>query len=114
MKLSSDFRSINKMILNSSRSINIICLPQNLNYYWKHFSDSNNLQLKDMIPMFLQQLKLLIPIEKIDLVYENSKTIVGTNEVKASFYINNTECNILTFSNISNKTTTVRKSNKDY
>lgn len=108
-KLSSDFKSINKMILNSSKSINIICLPQNLNYFWKHYSESHSLQLKDMIPMFLQQLQQLIPIEKIDLVYENSKTIIGTNEVKASFYINNTECDILTFSNISNKTTTIRK-----
>lgn len=109
MKLSSDFKSINKMISNSSKSINIICLPQNLNYYWKHFSDNHTIQLKDMIPMFLQQLKLLIPIEKMDLVYENIKTIIGTYEVKASFYINDTNYDILTYSNNSNKTTTVRK-----
>ena len=33
-KMSADFKNINQMINNSKKSINIICLMQNLNYYW--------------------------------------------------------------------------------
>ena len=42
--MSADFKSINQMIVNSERAVTIICLPQNINYYWKHYSDSFNRQ----------------------------------------------------------------------
>ena len=36
-KMSADFRSVKQMIANSSKSINIICLPQNLEYCWQYY-----------------------------------------------------------------------------
>ena len=57
MKLTSDFNSIKTMIANSNKAINVICLPQNLYYTWKYYNEYSRKQLKDMIPIFLLQLR---------------------------------------------------------
>lgn len=109
--MSSDFKSIKKMISNSKRSINIICLPQNLNYYWKCYSNSYSLQLKDMLPLFIGILEQLIPIKGLDIIYENSLTMINSNLIPASFYINNEGYDNLTNSSESNKITTIKSGN---
>ena len=109
--MSSDFKSIKKMISNSKRSINIICLPQNLDYYWKCYSSSYSSQLKDMLPLFIKILEQLIPIEGLDIIYENSLTMVKSNLLPASFYINNECYDNLTNSSESNKITTIKSGN---
>lgn len=106
--MSADFRSINQMIMNSERAINIICLPQNIYYSWKCYSDSFNRQLKDMIPLLTQILKQLIPIDNLEITYENSFTLIKENEVGASFFINYKDFDVLTRST-SNKITTIKR-----
>lgn len=107
--MSADFRSINKMIVNSEKTINIICLPQNINYCWKCYSESYNRQLKDMIPLLSQILKQLIPIDGLEITYENSITLINENEIGASFFINYKDFDVLTRSTKSNKTTTIKR-----
>lgn len=109
--MSSDFKSIKKMISNSKRSINIICLPQNLNYYWKCYSTNYSLQLKDMLSLFIGILEQLIPIKGLDIIYENSLTMINSNLIPASFYINNEGYDNLTNSSESNKITTIKSGN---
>lgn len=110
-KMSADFKSINQMINNSKKSINIICLPQNLNYYWKCYSSSYSSQLKDMLPLFIKMLEQLIPIKDLDIIYENSLTMIKSNLIPASFYINNDGYDNLTSSSESNKITTIKNGN---
>ena len=110
-KMSADFKSINQMINNSKKSINIICLPQNLNYYWKCYSSSYSSQLKDMLPLFIKILEQLIPIKDLDIIYENSLTMIKVNLIPASFYINNDGYDNLTSSSESNKITTIKSGN---
>lgn len=110
-KMSADFKSINQMINNSKKSINIICLPQNLNYYWKCYSSSYSSQLKDMLPLFIKMLEQLIPIKDLDIIYENSFTMIKSNLIPASFYINNDGYDNLTSSSESNKITTIKNGN---
>lgn len=106
--MTADFNSIKQMISNSTKSVNIVCLPQNLYYSWKCYSDSRTCQLKDMIPTFKTILKQLIPMDDIDLIYENSSTFLDDREIKASFYFHNTGYSILTSSASSNKPTTIK------
>lgn len=110
-KMSADFKSINQMINNSKKSINIICLPQNLNYYWKCYSSIYSSQLKDMLPLFIKMLEQLIPIKDLDIIYENSLTMIKSNLIPASFYINNDGYDNLTSSSESNKITTIKNGN---
>lgn len=107
--MTDDFKSINQMIFNSKMAVNIICLPQNINYHWNCYSEKFNRQLKDMIPFLLQIIKQLISIDNLQITYENSSTSIKSNDVTASFFINAPDYSILTSSNNSNKTTTIRK-----
>ena len=110
-KISADFKSIKQMIINSKKSINIVCLPQNINYYWRYYSSVHSSQLKDMLPLFIQILEQLIPIKDLDIIYENSSTLIKSNLINSSFYINNCEYDTLTISNDSDKITTIRYEN---
>lgn len=110
-KMTADFKSINRMIENSNKSINIICLPQNLNYHWSWGSSNCRLQLKDMLPLFTEILEQLIPIKGLEIIYENSSTKINSNLIPASFYINNESYVTLTSSDESNKVTTIKSDN---
>ena len=110
-KMTADFKSINRMIENSNKSINIICLPQNLNYHWSWGSSNCRLQLKDMLPLFTEILEQLIPIKGLEIIYENSSTKINSNLISASFYINNEGYVTLTSSAESNKVTTIKSGN---
>ena len=105
--MSNDFISIKKMISNSKKSKIVICLPQNINYHWRYHQEFGNMQLKDMIPIFSKILEQLIPIEGLNIVYENSSTIIGKDYIKASFYFDNDEFSKLTISNDSEKLTSI-------
>ena len=60
-----------------------------------------------MIPIFTGILSQLIPLEKLNIVYENSTTIINNESVNASFYFNNTMYDNLTISKDSDKPTTI-------
>lgn len=110
-KMSNDFASIKKMISNRKKSKIVICLPQNLYYHWKYYDEFRNLQLKDMLPTFTKILSQLIPIEGFNIIYENSSTIIGKENIKASFYFDNDEFEKLTISKDSEKITSINSNN---
>lgn len=106
-KMTDDFKSIYQMINNSKKSKIVICLPLNIYYQWIYYDEKRKIQLKDMIPIFTGILSQLIPLEKLNIVYENSNTIISNESVNASFYFNNTTYDNLTLSKDSDKPTTI-------
>lgn len=106
-KMTDDFKSIYQMINNSKKSKIVICLPLNIYYQWIYYDEKRKIQLKDMIPTFSGILSQLIPLEKLNIVYENSNTIISNESVNASFYFNNTTYDNLTLSKDSDKPTTI-------
>lgn len=106
-KMTDDFKSIYQMINNSKKSKIVICLPLNIYYQWICFGEKGKIQLKDMIPTFTGILSQLVPLEKLNIVYENSSTIINNESVNASFYFNNTMYDNLTISKDSDKPTTI-------
>ncbi len=106
-KMTDDFKSIYQMINNSKKSKVVICLPLNIYYQWIFLGERGKIQLKDMIPIFTGILSQLIPLEKLNIVYENSTTIINNESVNASFYFNNTMYDNLTISKDSDKPTTI-------
>ena len=93
-----DFISIKKMLINSKKSKNIICLPQNVEYSCIFYGQNNFYQLKDIIPVLMDILKQLIPIEDIEIVYENSATEINSTLINSAFYIANENYHKLTYS----------------
>jgi len=105
--MSADFKSIKQMLVNSKKSKNIICLPQNVYYHCKYYAETYSYQLKDMIPKLIEILGQLIPIADIEIIYENSVTQINLSLVDSSFYIKNENYTKLTFSKDSEKTTSI-------
>lgn len=95
------------MINNSKKSKIIICLPSNIYYQWEFYDEKRKVQLKDIISTFSGILSQLIPLEKLNIVYENSNTVIGNESVNAAFYFNNTRYNNVTVSKDSDKPTTI-------
>lgn len=106
-KMTDDFKSVHQMIKNSKKSKIVICLPLNIYYRWIYYGKAEKVQLKDIIPIFSNILYQLIPLEKLNIVYENSNTIIGNESVKASFYFNDTKYNNITISKDTDKPTTI-------
>ena len=106
-KMTDDFKSIYQMINNSKKSKIIICLPSNIYYQWEFYDEKRKVQLKDIISTFSGILSQLISLEKLNIVYENSNTIIGNESVNAAFYFNNTRYNNVTVSKDSDKPTTI-------
>ena len=102
-----DFISIKQMLINSKKSKNIICLPQNVKYHCIPYGQNKYYQLKDKIPVLMDILKQLIPIEDIEIVYENSVTEINSTIINSAFYIKNENYRKLTYSKDSEKTTTI-------
>lgn len=118
-----DFRSLKKILENSSVAINIIVLPGNMTYScsWNKFTNKfdKQIQIKDMLSNFSNyMLSELIPNGMpVDLVYENSITTVSEYDYKAAFYF--IEDNFkakgiraLTRANGNNKATTISISDR--
>lgn len=102
-----DFKSIKQMLINSKKSKNIICLPQNVEYSCIFYGQNNFYQLKDIIPILMDILKQLIPIEDIEIVYENSATEINSTLINSAFYIANENYHKLTYSKDSEKITSI-------
>lgn len=109
------FKHINSMISHSRRMKTIVILPQDCDYYYKYFPHSksyaNTLRLRDMIDSFSKLIfKDLIGINTLNILYENTTTVIYSDTVNASFYFE--EYNkVLTQSNHSNKVTTTEYEN---
>ena len=112
-----DLISLSKMIASSKQSKIIVILPQNNRFtyntwesdcgYWKRR------EFKDALRDFHYVLgHVFQPLERIDLIYENTTTLVGNKKVLASFHFDESVKHVLTKSEKSNKPTTVEVGEK--
>ena len=112
-----DLISLSKMIASSKQSKIIVILPQNNGFtyntlesdcrYWKRR------EFKDSLGDFHYVLgHVFQPLERIDLIYENTTTLVGNKKVLASFHFDESVKHVLTKSEKSNKPTTVEVGEK--
>lgn len=120
-----DFLSLSKMIDNSSKAQNIVLLPSNMTFWYNYRSSmgyghsgyQKQCELKNMITKLKAILKeLYTPLGYIDIVYENTKTILESGEVAAAFYFNQQiydgeTIDVLTKSVKSEKSTTIKIGN---
>ena len=109
----SDLKSLSTMIYNSKQTKIVILLPQNIKYRYNRRLNSriNYCELKNMIYDFSDILgDIYEPIRHANIVYENTTTKIGQNEISAAFYFNTIqEETVLTKSERSNKPTTIIK-----
>lgn len=109
----SDLKSLSSMIYNSKQTKIVILLPQNIKYRYNRRLNSriNYCELKNMIYDFSDILgDIYEPIRHANIVYENTTTKIGQNEISAAFYFNTIQEEIvLTKSERSNKPTTIIK-----
>lgn len=113
-----DFKSLSRMLQNSKKSRNIILLPQNDKYKYYYGATAyasgktylKSCELKDMILNLLKFIlkQLFAPVASLDLVYENTRTILVEQEIEAAFYFNDPIGEILTKSLKSDKATTIK------
>lgn len=101
-----DFININDIIKNSTNSVIIYILPQDLEF--KYGSSHYSIELKNIIKDFLQILSKYLGLCNVKLNYENNETNIGDIISKSSFYFNNRSTNALTKSLLSNKVTTIK------
>ena len=113
-----DLKSLSKMLQNSKKSKNIILLPQNNVYRYYYGSTGyargqsylRECELKNMILDLSRYIlkQLFEPLASLELVYENTRTILAEQEVEAAFYFNDSIGESLTKSLKSDKVTTIK------
>lgn len=86
-----DFYSIREMVLNSNNAKVIYIFPQNHTAYWDKYDFDEKYfcskKLKDILSDVIRIVNHVLPIELFggSLVYENTRTEVGTKNVEADF-----------------------------
>ncbi len=105
--LSSDFESIKTMVDNSKKAYILFCLPPNVKFKCKDYSDISYHELKNNLSIFKKILEQIIPLNDVNIVYENTFTEIDKNLVEASFYFTNDNYDKITFSKDSEKVTSI-------
>lgn len=111
-----DFKSIKTMLFRSCSAINVIVLPQNIDYRYNytyigvnttsHKDYTRKAPIKDMLGICEAKIfSELIPGALPSLYYENTTTTINGQSLDASFYFEQGEA--ITLSDKSNKATTV-------
>ena len=87
----SDFISISEMITNRKKSKLVILYPQNCNFTYIKYGSQYSEEVKNMLNSLSKKIlvKLFQPLSNIELVYENTRTLLQTKEFLASFYFKN-------------------------
>lgn len=108
----SDFISVSEMITSRKKSKLVILYPQNVGFGYKRHGKSQCVELKNMLNSLSEKIlvKLFQPLSNIELVYENTRTLLQTKEFSASFYFKNVDEALLT-SVSSNKPTAIMVKN---
>lgn len=114
-----DLLTIKEAIISSSISKIVIVLPQNEDFYYdKNYRNSRwllskSIQLKDNKSNLMKIIDSnLVSLEKVKLSFEKTKTFIDTKCIDANFNFNDYQeekFEALTFSNASNKITTIKK-----
>lgn len=99
----SDLKSISNMITNRKTTQVVILYPQNIDF---RNSTPYSVELKNMLSTLSRYIlaELFQPLSNIELVYENTRTILQEKEFRASFYFKDVK-NVLITSVKSNKPT---------
>lgn len=113
-----DLKSISTMITNSQKAKIIILFPQNIKYHYCYaYHKCNDFksygyveELKNMLNEVTKYIlsKLYQPISSVELVYENTKSKIGSKEYAASFYFGN-DSSVLLKSVRSDKATVIKR-----
>lgn len=120
-----DLITIKEAIINSNTTKIVIVFPQNKNFSYnqtyeyiagnKHYSFKDFIQIKDNKDYLIKIISSnLFKLEKLQLAFEKTKTIVETKNIDADFnFINYEEDKFkaLTYSKNSNKVTSIQKNN---
>lgn len=108
----SDFVSISEMITNSKKSKIVILYPQNSYFRYVRYNNKRSEELKNMLNSLSKKIlvRLFQPLSNIELVYENTRTLLQTKEFSASFYFKNVDEALLS-SVSSNKPTAIMAKN---
>ncbi len=108
-----DFKSLNHMIVNKSKTFILILLPQNLTfeYDWGYLSNGKGYrsheELKNMIPEFIKIFNNLFKgLDYNNVFYENTRTEIEGKKYAASFYYETNDS--VTKSIGGNKATTIK------
>lgn len=107
-----DLQSLSEMIRKSSKTKNVILLPQNIVFSYGYDTYSNkhlkNCELKNMLNQAREYIlfRLYAGFGKVFLCYENTSTKVGNEYVDAAFYFEDAN-DILLTSDKSNKITAI-------
>lgn len=112
-----DLNSLSKMIESSKRANIVVLLPQNGNFIYDAWRTGGRqykfLEFKDTLGTFKSVLgHVFQPLSRLNIVYENTTTIVGNNRISASFHFDENTEYALTKSEKSNKPTTVEVEGK--
>lgn len=102
----SDFISISEMIYDRKKSKLIILYPQNGYFRYRQHAQKYSIELKNMINVLSKKIldKLYQPLSNIEIVYENTRTLIQNQEIVASFYFKDVQ-NMLLSSEKSQKAT---------
>ncbi len=105
-----DLKSLRVMLINATKSINIIQFPQDCVFLYHTIGDDyiKSIRLKDMLnELRYHILSEIHPcVAEVEINYENTSTIISKNNINASFYFNN-QYDVLTYSVESQKATTL-------
>ncbi len=114
---SNDLRSVSSMVKNRTKSIVVYVMPQNFIFYCHKYPLGNkigyyrHLPIKDELTTVWNRIinDVLYPKISINaLFFENTRTIIGSQEYTADFYFNYPGCKkIFTKSKASEKATTI-------
>lgn len=115
LNCTNDFISISKMLENTTKSTNIIALPQNYihGYHYRYGSGYQvEIALKDEMNNLIHNLlAAILPYNlstSIDLIYENSITDIGNKGFISAFTFINSCGEVISKSRVSEKSTTIK------
>ena len=107
-----DFSSLSDMIKSSIKANIIILFPQNYSFYYNTSYDRKfwgKCEIKNKIDNLKKIMSVLYPpIAALDIIYENTQTKINDELIPAAFSFNNFKGTVLTKSDKSEKTTTVK------
>ena len=117
-----DLLTLKEAIINIKKSNILIIFPQNetMHYNYNHHYDGTrgydaSIQIKDNKNNVIQIIsKWLYELENLKIVYEKTNTNINDNIANADFYfidVDTTKFEPVTYSNNSNKITTIKKEN---
>lgn len=110
IKKISDIHSLKTMISNSNKTSILVILPQNIIYKTSNGTGATY-ELKNIIQTLEEVISLTVPINSLNLIYENNTNSILGQQYNSSFTFLNDEDRSIFKSDISNKVTAIKNNN---